>query len=247
MMKRFATAMREAPPEQREQMARALAPPIADDKKNRMTMEDVQKVVDHPVQQFLSGEVRVMTLGLLHIPFTIVETAESPGFITSDAPCAWFDSELYKKSPAFGAGGLISPTLEICMPLSSPQQLVLFGHRHIADNLYLPPTVGNRLVDLTNRRMWDFADEHVVVNQRVEKQPWRDGGWEQTPGESHGLWGVPKTPPRWFIEWRWLRGRCPAGPPSSPRMPPNGEIGDDVGAELDTFSARQLVTAPMGR
>jgi len=182
MMKRFDTAMREASPEQREQMARALAPSVAGEKQKRMTMEDVQKVVDHPVQQFLSGEVRVMTIGLMHIPFTIIETAESPGFITSDAPCVWFDSELYEESPAFGAGGLISPTLEICMPLS-PQQLVLFGYKHVVENRYLPPAVGDRLVDLINRRIWDYADQHVVVNQRVETQPWRMEGREPTPNE----------------------------------------------------------------
>ena len=182
MVKRFDTAMGEASPEQREQMARALAPTMGDEKKKGMTKEDVQKVVDHPVQHFLSAEVHVMTLGLMHIPFTIVETAESPGFITSDAPCVWFDSELCKTSPAFGAGGLISPTLEICMPLS-PQQLVLFGHKHVADNRYLPAAVGNRLLDPINRRIWDYADEHVVVNQRVEKQPWRMAGREQAPGQ----------------------------------------------------------------
>jgi hypothetical protein len=174
MMKRFETAMREASPEQREQMARALAP-VGADRKKGMTMEDVQTLVDHPVQQLLATEASVVTTGLMHIPFTIVETAASPGFITSDVPCVWFDSELHEESPAFGAGGLISPTLEICMPLS-PHQLILFGYKHVASNRYLPPAVGDHLVDLVNRRMWLYADEYVVVNQRVEDQSWRVAG-----------------------------------------------------------------------
>jgi hypothetical protein len=181
MMKRLDAAMQKASPEQSEQMARALVP-LDGENRTGMTMADVESVADHPVQQLLSGEAHVVTLGLMHIPFTIIEAADSPGFIASDAPCVWFDSELYNESPAFGAGGLISPTLEICMPLS-PRQLILFGYQHIAGNQYLPPAVGDRLVDLVNRRIWDYADEYVVVNQQVDKQPWRMAGQEELPEE----------------------------------------------------------------
>ena len=69
-------------------MAQALAPTIGDEMNKGMTKEDVQKVVDAPVQQFLSAEVPVVARGLMHIPFTIVETAEHPGTLPRDAPCA---------------------------------------------------------------------------------------------------------------------------------------------------------------
>lgn len=42
---------------------------------------------------------------------------------------------------------------------------------------------GDRLVDLINRSIWDYADKQVVVNQRVEKQPWRMAEQEQAPGQ----------------------------------------------------------------
>ena len=171
MAERVEKAMAESTPEDRAQMASALAPTNADDQRNALTVEDVRGIVDQPVQSFLIPEVGYVTPALTHMTWVIVETTHSPGFVTSDAPCIWFDPDLLKEQPPFGAGGLISPNIEISMPLS-PRQLILFGHRLIASGRYVPLNPDDPLVAHFNRRLCHFADEYVVSSEDVTKEEW---------------------------------------------------------------------------
>ncbi|MBN1461351.1 MAG: DUF4238 domain-containing protein [Armatimonadetes bacterium] len=65
---------------------------------------------------------------LSKVPYIILETSDPIGFITSDNPVVWFDPAAYQPNPPFGAGGMISPTMETNLPLS-PRQLLVFGNR----------------------------------------------------------------------------------------------------------------------
>lgn len=177
LMKRMDAWMKEAPAADVEQMGRALGPAPGDEESS-LTMEEVEAIVHNPVQMFLGPEIQAVTPHLAGTRFAIVETGDSPGFITSDAPCVWFDSELLNRSPAFGAGGLISPSIEIAMPLS-PQQLILFSHQLNADGRYLPLSSDDPLVGQLNRRVCRFAHEYVVASQNVPRQPWRPRPPEQ--------------------------------------------------------------------
>lgn len=174
LAERVEESMKRTPREDLERMSGALESMGGGD--DGMTIDDVRGIVEQPVQSFLTSEVQLVTPVLAQMTFTIVETAESPGFVTSDAPCVWFDPELIKKSPQFGAGGLISPSIEISMPLS-PRQCILFGHRLLLSGRYMSLKPGDPLVTHFNRRVCHFADEHVVASEDVSDKEWFAGNW----------------------------------------------------------------------
>ena len=169
MGQRMQDRMNEMTPEDVARMARAFEP-SPDEEDTAMSMDDVQELVEQPMRALLPSEHAAVTPILARMPYVIMETADSPGFITSDAPCVWFDPELTKESPAFGAGGLISPSIEISMPLS-PRQCVFFGHQLIASG-YARLKPIDPLIERINKRVRHFADEYIVANQDVSQQPW---------------------------------------------------------------------------
>jgi hypothetical protein len=167
--------MKEASPEDIEKMSVALRP-SPDRESAGLSMDDLRRIVEQPMEPLLTSEVSTVTPILAGMRQFIIQTADSPGFVTSDAPCVWLDPELYKESPAFGAGGLISSSIEILMPLS-PRQCVYFGHQLVASGFYLSLKSHDPLLDHVNRRVCQFADEHVVATEDVRQQPWFTGDW----------------------------------------------------------------------
>lgn len=111
----------------------------------------------------------------------VVETSSSPGFITSDHPCGWFDPEAYKRAPFWRAPALASPSIEITLPLS-PRQLLWLKWDGVSG--YIP--VKDSVAEELNRRIRFLAHEFFVVNSNVKKDVWFDPGvepedsWEKT-------------------------------------------------------------------
>lgn len=175
MAARVEEAMKRSSPEDLARMAAAFEP-MDGEQDDGLTVEQVHSIVEQPVQSFLTSEVQFVAPVLAQMTWAIVETSESPGFVTSDAPCIWFDPDLLEKPPPFGAGGLISPSIEISMPLS-PRQSILFGHQLVASARYVPLQPGHPLVAHFNRRVCHFADEYVVANEDVTEKEWFQGDW----------------------------------------------------------------------
>jgi Protein of unknown function (DUF4238) len=170
LMEHMSEAMRDASPLQRKQMARALAP-LPGEENRGMDIDEVKQIVEAPVQSFLVPSAAASTPFLARMPFAIIEVSEPAAFITSDAPCVFFDPELLESSPGFAAGGLISPTIEVSMPLS-PRQYILYGHLIRFGCNYLPLSPDNALVDQINRRTYAYADESVVSSRNVIELHW---------------------------------------------------------------------------
>lgn len=169
MGEKMERAMVRASHEQRARMARASRTPGADEG-NRLSMEDVQRMVEQPTQEMLSAVVTGVSPMLLEIPFVIVEALEAPGFITSDDPCVWFDPANYLDPAPRGAGGLSSPTIEITLPLS-PNHMLYFSRKHAFPNIYLPVPERD-LVDRLNARTRAFAHEFFIANQPEARAEW---------------------------------------------------------------------------
>lgn len=163
------SAFENASPEERKQMSAALASPYAD-KEESMSMDDVRELVEHPIQSMLTPNVVQLAPLLYKKHFLIIETIDSVGFITSDNPCVWFDPANYQNPRPFGAGGLISPTLEITLPLS-PNQMLLFGGKLIISGAYIPEN-DIKMVENLNKRTRLFADKFFVSNCPTISPAW---------------------------------------------------------------------------
>ena len=115
--------MRAATPKQRANAA--LISSIGSNRKNSMSMDQVQRIVDKPLQMVLAPHVAA-TVPLLSkmTNLTILCTRKVPGFITSDEPVVWFDPESCKRPPMYQGPALMYDTIEITMPIS-PTRMIL--------------------------------------------------------------------------------------------------------------------------
>lgn len=137
--------------------------------------EEVKQIAAKPIQNLLVAELAALASHLVQMEMVIIETNSTPGFITTDNPCVWFDPEACKRPPAFQAPALMYPSTEIRLPLS-PTQMLVFKRNFGNLSGYIP--VDDWLVDDINRITRFNAYEHFVVNANVKKEIWFDQGVE---------------------------------------------------------------------
>ena len=161
-----------------EQKARARSR-VSSDRKNSMTTEQVQQIVDKPLQTMLATHVRV-TVPLLQkmMNLTIICTEKTPGFITSDAPVVWFDPESCKRPPKFQGPALMYETIEITMPIS-PTRMMFLGRQNTRWPEYMnldALDLNELLLNDLNRRTCRHAREKVVVSCNEFRSIWAVSG-----------------------------------------------------------------------
>jgi len=107
--------------------------------------------------------VQGMVPHLVRIPSVVMVAPEGSAFITSDTPCVWFDKAEYERPRTGYSGGLLSPSLEITMPLS-PRQMLVFANRLRVTGYW--SGLRRRDVESLNNRTLSRAEEFVVRNTR---------------------------------------------------------------------------------
>src|SRR5215211_6045079 len=162
LMEKVEEAHKNATPEQREQMQRALSPVGRPKDRNRaISKEEVVELVANPLQNMLPATVQAIAPQLIQIPWVVMVAPKGCAFVTSDAPCVWFDKGEYETPRARYAGGLASPTIEVTMPLS-PRQIIVFANRLRITGYWTG--LRRRDVESLNERTVAMADEFVVRN-----------------------------------------------------------------------------------
>lgn len=115
----------------------------------------------------------------MQLDLVVFTTTASPGFLTSDNPCVWFDPDSYRRPPLYQGAGIASPGIEITLPVS-PDQLLIFQRGGL--NGYFPVT--EHAVDQMNRRTRFGCAEYFVANANTTRPIWFDPGEE--PEDSWG-------------------------------------------------------------
>ena len=163
----------------------------------RIGYEDVKEVVEHPMQTMLVPEVQALTPLLAKLDMLVLNCSSEPGFITSDHPCVWFDSEAYKRPPLYRAPALAYESIEISLPIS-PCQMILLNRRGLSGYV----DVAESRVDECNRRTRFGCSEYFVSSSNATKPIWFDPGvepedsWRKRNPERpplRGPWDAPKT------------------------------------------------------
>lgn len=147
----------------------------------RFSEEEARKLVSQPLQEILAPIISSLTPLLFKMDVVIVETKKSPGFITSDNPCVWFDPEAYKRPPFYRSPALMYESTEITLPIS-PNQMLWFKRKFKGFQGYT--YISDRAVDELNRRTRFHAYEFFIVNSNIKKDYWFDAGVE--PEDSWG-------------------------------------------------------------
>ncbi|MHB8727145.1 MAG: DUF4238 domain-containing protein, partial [Casimicrobiaceae bacterium] len=115
--------MQEVPPETRSRMAAArIGLPS---KKPSLSIAQVESIMEGPLQTLLLPRLiaAMRVIGELNMKVAVFCTTMDHPFITSDAPCIWYDSASeFEINETMGVG---SPTFEINVPISPTRFLVL--------------------------------------------------------------------------------------------------------------------------
>lgn len=166
IMDDIAEKMKTATVEQKRSMSR-ISNSGSSDKNPSLTHEQVRALVEEPLQHSVFPMIKAETPLLAKLQCTIFTTESSPGFITTDHPVVWFDPEAHLRPPMYRDVGIMHPTIEITMPLSPKQCIVL--HRRTAGG-YLE--VSDDVVVQINRRNIHYADKKFIVNQHFSDENW---------------------------------------------------------------------------
>lgn len=165
-MDRLADQAKTATEEERRYMA-GISPTSKSQGALSLTHNQVRQIVDDPVGTTLLPAFAAEAELLAHLDMAILCTTCRPGFITSDRPCVWFDPEAYKRPPLFSAPALIHDTIEITLPVS-PNQCILLNRQGITGYIDIPVEVVHEF----NRMQRFHASEHYVVCENSSNDYW---------------------------------------------------------------------------
>jgi hypothetical protein len=154
-----------ATPEQKRAASRTLST----GKSPTMTLADVVSIVTEPATVLTDRMVSLIRLFFqFKLDLAIVETTTPLGFVTSDNPCVWADPEGHERPPAFRAPALMYNSIEITLPISPSQVLML--NRQGLDGYQSCGEIA--FADEINRRTIGLAKESFVSRQQETRAEW---------------------------------------------------------------------------
>ncbi len=164
MMKSMQSKSKTMTPEERDILA-AHTPPSSEE--GGIRIEDVENIVENPMQSMLGLMVEVETPLLIALDMAVLHTQSVPGFITSDRPCVWFDPEAYKRPPYYRIPALMYESIEITLPIS-PSYVLLLNRQGF--NGY--KATNKTIVDEFNRRIRFHCYEYLVASRNEQDPYW---------------------------------------------------------------------------
>ena len=178
-MEEFQAAFQSAPPERQKAMNRAGF--HSQNSGSGMTLDDIRRMESQPIQKMIGPNLRAVIPVLARMNTAILCTDDPLGFVTTDTPCTWFDPEAYKLQPIFRSPVLGAPKIEVTLPIS-PRQCLVITHR---PDFHGYIDVDQRVVDEVNRRHIARCDERFISHREATRQAWfeqppmPDDAWEK--------------------------------------------------------------------
>lgn len=134
-----------------------------------MNLDQVRELATNTMPRMLGPMITAELPFLEKMSAYILTTHEDIGFITSDTPVAWFDPDSQKKPAMWRNPSFSDPKLEITLPLSPRQCLVLArGPYSLVYKEVQPGTVRE-----INRRTLFYAEEYGVVRRAYFEPYWK--------------------------------------------------------------------------
>ncbi len=164
-MEALEAEMQARTPQERKAIASATLKPSRSEPS--IGIDEVRHLAATPIQRTLVPiiETQVPILATMNLAF--FEVADPHAFITSDAPCVWFDPDAHKRPFPYNSPGLSWPTIEVTLPVS-PRQLLMFNRGGL-DGYY---TVTAGLAHEFNRRTRGYAHEQFIARGKEAHPYW---------------------------------------------------------------------------
>lgn len=154
-----------------------------------LTKEDLREMEERPVQWLMRPVLQAVLPMMFRMNVSVLCTDDAIGFVTTDKPCTWFDPEAYKYPPMYRAPGLAMPSIEVTLPIS-PKQCLLITHRRDHHARFFD--VDRVLVDQLNQRHIAHCDQHFISCSPetrpawFERRPLPDDAWEKVQKKNVG-------------------------------------------------------------
>jgi len=152
-------------PKELEEFKKGIQPTFRSEKK--ISLEEIQQLAESPMGPFVLEEIKIQLPILSKMKLLILCTGDDLGFITSDNPCVWFDPELSKLPPLLQSPGLAFPTIEVTLPVS-PSQLILLSWENITGYLDITEEILNDL----NRQRRSLCKEYFICKRNEKREIW---------------------------------------------------------------------------
>jgi hypothetical protein len=179
MMEHVRQRLKTTTPEQQRQMV--AIPHVSESADRTLSYAEVKAIVEYPLQTMLVPSITATVPLLYDLDLAVLTTTDSIGFVTSDNPCVWCDPEAYKRPPMLRAPALAYDSIEITLPVS-PKQCILLNRQGFNGYKSISP-------DVANKRTAVFAGESIVVRKKATRDLWFEPGpepndsWEKTHPE----------------------------------------------------------------
>jgi hypothetical protein len=157
--------MRTRSPAEQKAIAKGSLPPR--DPRQSLGIEEVRQLAAAPLQHTLISAITSEVPMLAEMHLAVLEAAPPNFFITSDAPCVWFDPEARERAFPYNQPGLGWPTIEVSLPVS-PQQVLLFNRAGLDGYYRAAPPVIHEL----NRRTRGYAHKSFVSSHDQADPYW---------------------------------------------------------------------------
>jgi hypothetical protein len=144
-----------------------------------ITLDDVMVMEKYPIQQMIVPVVQTVMSMFQRMHVAVLHTQDPTGFVTSDNPCTWFDPESYKFPPFYRGPGLGSRTIEVTLPISPRQCLLISYNVEFQGHIDVP----ERVVDSLNNRHIAHCDESFI-----SCGPWARPVWFEKPPMPEDAW-----------------------------------------------------------
>ncbi len=135
------------------------------------------KPLQHTMFPLMISQVNIFS----QMYMAIIGANISSGFITSDFPCVWFDKEVCKQPSSYCAVSLSSKKVEITLPISPEQIILISWHKEFDGYMELNYEL---IIDELNRRTRFQCENYFIVNKNIKKDIWFDPCFE--PEDSSG-------------------------------------------------------------
>lgn len=146
-----------------------------------ITLDDVRVLEKYPIQQMIGMIVQSVIPIFQRMYMAVLCTADPIGFVTSDHPCTWFDPESYKWSPIYRGPGLGSRTIEVTLPMSPSQCLVITHDSQYQGYIDVQESV---VTELNRRHIAHCNKNFISCSQQTlpiwfEQRSMPDDAWEK--------------------------------------------------------------------
>lgn len=137
-----------------------------------ISMEEVRILATQPMQHMLAPMIAGQLQAMVQMSSIVLCTSEDHQYITSDSPVVWVDAEAHKKPAFLRSPGLLSPGIQITIPLSPTQTLLIVHGEPGLRYMNIPSDVVRAVNRLTRNHCYNTF---ISAKNSVEFSRLQDG------------------------------------------------------------------------